>query len=170
MAPINHKKREDEPRSDAGPEGRVLFQRAASLSTSPLLWRGPEDQRIPLRVVSLEEAVQQAQSDSLAIFLGGSPTAAQQAGWSAARVCPPPAGEGVHGGGCPCCQGGGYLGRLLLRLIQERARGECAFFVKVSLICPARDIAGLMRVIHADPLVFSLCGMEAVSSRFSCEY
>ncbi|KXV67854.1 hypothetical protein AD951_14230 [Acetobacter malorum] len=128
MAPINHKKREEEPRSDAGPEGRVLFQRAASVSTSPLLWKGPEDRRIRLQLMSVEDAEGQAQSGSLAVFLGVQPITAQQAGWGAVRIWSLSTQGADHGGNCACCQGGGQLGRFLISLIQERARGKCFFF------------------------------------------
>ncbi len=146
----------------------MLFQRAASVSTSPLLWKGPEDRRIRLQLVSVEDAEGQAQSGSLAVFLGVQPSAAQQAGWGAVRTWSLPTQGADHGGSCACCQGGGQLGRFLISLIQERARGKCVFFQTLCLICLPQDRAGLMRALQSDPLVFSLYGLEAVSSRFSC--
>lgn len=146
----------------------MLFQRAASVSTSPLLWTGPKDRRVRLRVLSLEEADVQAQPDGLAVFLGIVPSMAQQAGWGSVRLWTELENGGDHGAGCACCPVSGHLGRFLTRLIQERARGECVFFNRLSLICSARDVAALVKRLHADPLIFSLYGLEAVSSHFSC--
>lgn len=146
----------------------MLFQRAASVSTSPLLWKGPEDRRIRLRLLSVETAEGQAQPGSLAVFLGVQPSPAQQAGWGDVRTWIPQAVGANHGSGCACCQEGGELGRFLISLMQARARGECVFFQTLSLICLPQDKAGLMQALQSDPLVFSLYGLEAVSSRFSC--
>lgn len=146
----------------------MLFQRAASVSTSPLLWKGPEDRRIRLQLVSAQDAEGQAQSGSLAVFLGVQPSAAQLAKWGGVRTWSLPTTGVDHGGGCACCQGGGQLGRFLISLIQERARGECVFFQTLCLICLPQDRTGLMQALQSDSLVFSLYGLEAVSSRFSC--
>lgn len=148
----------------------MLFQRAASMSTSPLLWTGPEDRRVRLRVLPWEDAEGQARSDSLAVFLGGAPSMAQQAGWGEVRVWNLAEQEAGHGSGCGCCQVGGRLGRFLISLTQERARGACIFFHNLSLVCPAREVTALVQLLHIDPLVFSLYGLEAVPARFSCYY
>lgn len=148
----------------------MLFQRAAPVSTSPLLWTGPDDRRVRLRVLAVEEVAGQARSDGLAVFLGVEPTVAQQSGWAEVRVWAQPENDAGHGGGCVCCQGGGQLGRFLLGLRQERARGQCAFFRETSLICPAQERTALVQLLQADPLIFSVYGLEAVSSRFSCHY
>lgn len=146
----------------------MLFQRAASVSTSPLSWKGPEDRRIRLKLLSVEDAAGLAQPDNLAVFLSLQPSTAQQAGWGAVRTWGPQGDGADHGSGCVCCQGGSQLGRFLAGLMQERARGECVFFQTLCLICPPQDMAGLTQALQSDPLVFSLYGLEAVSSRFSC--
>nr|WP_063906885.1 hypothetical protein [Acetobacter malorum] len=98
------------------------------MSTSPLSWKGPEDRRIRLKLLSVEDAAGQAQSDNLAVFLALQPSTAQQAGWGAVRTWVLQGDGADHGSGCVCCQGGSQLGRFLAGLMQERARGRMCFF------------------------------------------
>lgn len=148
----------------------MLFQRAASVSTSPVMRKGQTDQRIQLQVLSTTEAGGHAQTDTLALFLGVEPSEADAAGWGDVRIWGVPEAGSDHGSLCVCCQTGGQLGRLLIGLMQERARGTCGFFKQIDLICLSQDKPGLIQSLQADPLVSSLYALKPTPSRFSCDY
>lgn len=169
MAPMDQKKREEGPRSDAGPEGAALFQRAAPVSTSRLRWKGERDSRIRLQVLSSVRSGEEARPDSMAVFFRVQPSAEDRAGWGEVRRMEEGQEDAVgHGSACACCQLGGHLGRLLMGLVQERARGQCIFFRTLCLICPSNEVSALIQTLEADPFVFSLYGLDFAPDRFSC--
>lgn len=168
MAPMDQKKREEGPRSDAGPEGGALFQRAASVSTSRLRWKGEADSRIRLQLLSSVRSGEEARPDSMAVFFRVQPSAEDRAGWGDVRRMEDGQDATGHGSGCTCCQVGGHLGRLLMSLVQERARGQCIFFRTLCLICPPQQVSALIQALEADPFVFSLYGLDFALDRFSC--
>lgn len=74
-----------------------------------------------------------------------------------------------HNGGCLCCSGLDGLGRFLIALFQERARGVCNFFRNTVIVCSSTQKDTVIDMILSDSVVTSLYGLQAVSGRFSCD-
>lgn len=154
---------------ERGREGPTLFQRQASLSTHPAFWKGKGDSRLLLRVLTPQECEAVPRAEALAIFVGLSPSVALREGWLVTRLW-----EGAttpsssHGRGCVCCAPVQGMGRLLLQLVQERARGVCPFFASVNIVCAASEKRLLVSALAAESLLTGVYGILSVSGGFVC--
>lgn len=168
MASMKQKNGE-EPLPERDGEGPTLFQTQANMSTHPAFWKGKGDARILLRVLTPQECKAVPRAAALALFVAHPPSDDLLAGWLVTRSW-----EGTaipsfpHGAGCSCCLPAQGMGRMLLRLVQERARGECPFFSSVNIVCPASEKRLLVSALCADSLLTGLYGLLPISGGFFC--
>lgn len=150
-------------------ESRTLFQTEAPLSTTAF-WKGQTDARIPLRIVTMAESHLCTRDDAVAIFVNNERPSERGEEWLEVKHW-----SGIitsnpqHGGVCLCCSGLDGLGRFLIALFQERARGMCNFFRNAVIVCSSTQKDVVIDMILSDSVVKSLYGLQPVSGRFSCD-
>ena len=113
----------------------------------------PTDPRLPVLLRARLDPTELA-PDDVVLLDAGLAHPALPVGAVSRQVAFTPAGA-AHGTACACCGGQTALGRVLLRLLVERARGEIPFFRRLVAVADMQGRASLLAALRSDPIVGS---------------
>jgi hypothetical protein len=127
------------------------------------------DGRIPLllRGAGALASLSVIRGDTALIIVGipELPDEALEPAWAAVRSMTWQDGP-AHPPSCACCVGLAPQGEVLVRLFQDRARGQVAFFSRVVIVAPPEQLDAVAATVRLDPFARAYYQIEAVTAGY----